>query len=77
MAAPAEPPATPPPPPQQQPRFADASAHGTPCFVTVWNLLPPSRWSALAWAAGVGVLHTNVWLPDTASEWAFGGHDVP
>jgi hypothetical protein len=59
------------------PQFADASAHGTPCFVTVWSLLPPSRWEALAWAAGVGVLHTNVWLPDTATEWAFGGHDVP
>jgi len=49
---------------------------GFPIFVTVWNLLPPSRWNDWAYMAGLGVYHTNVWIAGS-SEWAFGGHDVP
>ncbi|KDN43198.1 hypothetical protein K437DRAFT_257571 [Tilletiaria anomala UBC 951] len=55
-----------------------ASAHGTPVYITVWDLLPESRWSSLSRTyLGVGVFHTNVWLPDLECEYAFGGHDVP
>ncbi|CEH18704.1 Uncharacterized conserved protein [Ceraceosorus bombacis] len=56
--------------------FASPSAHGTPVYLTVWDLLPPSRWASFAYNCGLGVLHTDVWLPDAATEWGYGGHDV-
>ena len=52
-----------------------ASDHGTPLFITLWDLSPPSRISSAAFSLlGLGVFHTNVWLPDLSVEWAFGGH---
>ncbi len=54
-----------------------ASTHGTPVFITVWDLLPPSRVGFLSrQLLGVGVFHTNIWIPDLQSEYAFGGHDA-
>lgn len=51
-----------------------ASSHGTPVYVTVWDLTPPSMWTSAARGLGLGVFHTNVWFPDLSVEWAFGGH---
>ena len=54
-----------------------ASSHGTPVYITVWDLLPPSGFSNLSKSLlGIGVFHTNVWIPDLDCEYAFGGHDV-
>lgn len=52
-----------------------ASGHGTPVYITVWDLSPPSTWSSAAsgWF-GLGIFHTNVWFPDLSVEWAYGGH---
>lgn len=52
-----------------------ASSHGTPVYVTVWDLSPPSKWSSAAsgWL-GFGIFHTNIFFPDLSVEWAFGGH---
>lgn len=52
-----------------------ASSHGTPVYITVWDLSPPSTWSSAAHGLfGLGIFHTNLWFPDLSVEWAFGGH---
>lgn len=52
-----------------------ASSHGTPVYITVWDLSPPSTWSSAAHGLfGLGIFHTNIWFPDLSVEWAFGGH---
>jgi hypothetical protein len=53
----------------------DASSHGTPVYITVWDLSPPTALASAAYGLfGLGIFHTNVWLPDLSVEWAFGGH---
>ncbi|KAN0065072.1 hypothetical protein ACQY0O_001567 [Thecaphora frezii] len=55
-----------------------ASQHGTPVYVTVWDLSPPSRFATAAYhVLGLGIFHTNLWLPDLSVEWAYGAHAYP
>ncbi|EPQ29739.1 uncharacterized protein PFL1_02959 [Pseudozyma flocculosa PF-1] len=55
-----------------------SSQHGTPVYLTIWDLSPPSLLSSSAYRLlGLGAFHTNLWLPDLAVEYAYGGHAHP
>ncbi|CAD6909144.1 unnamed protein product [Tilletia controversa] len=52
-----------------------ASEHGTPVFLTLWDFVPPGMTASLAMILGLGIWHSQLWIPDMNIELAFGGHD--
>ncbi|KAE8215437.1 hypothetical protein CF327_g1308 [Tilletia walkeri] len=52
-----------------------ASEHGTPVFLTLWDFVPPGLTASVAMTVGLGIWHSQIWLPDMNIELAFGGHD--
>jgi len=53
---------------------ATLSAQRTEVKINVYDLLPPSRLSAILWALGTSLLHSGVVINER--EYAYGGHDA-
>ncbi|KAK0542798.1 hypothetical protein OC846_006633 [Tilletia horrida] len=51
------------------------SNHGTPVYLTLWDFSPPGIAASVGMSLGLGIWHSQLWLPDINTEIAFGGHD--